>query len=406
MTKTVSLFLSPSKGIIRNVFPYIIFGMTLINKSWIGDENPLILFPFFMTAFMLCYEGKWYSRLVTGMIFYSLLIPLCMMIDSVAFDEPGTNFEIVLTTTLKLIIWLLIWFWGRRIVSENGVSSLSTAFWALLGGLTLAPLFSTLSFTIWKARDFDYDAYQIIVYRIAFTILPFTVLSALALLVTMAVLSRHEEMKQRQKLAEIREAYYQNLQREQTGVRTLRHDMHNHISTAQVLLKNGDTEGVQRYLAELACSPELSGGKQYCQNDIADAVISSKTSLMDEYGIQADIEISLPADLAFPEVELCSLLGNALDNAIEAAQKAEEKRITLRARSDKGALMLRVENTLAQLPRQENGKFKTSKKDTAFHGYGFAGMQEIVKRHGGMCEAEYTQTNFCLLISIPLNNQY
>ena len=401
MTKTVSLFIQPAKGWIRYVLQYIIFGIAVLNKSWIGDENPLILFPFFIATFLLCYKGSWYSRLVTGMIFYSLLIPLFMMIDTATFTGHDNYYESIVRV-LKLISLLVIWLCGRKIVPKNGVSSLSPKLWGLLGGLTLAPLFSTLSFTIWNAKNFDYIAYQHIVQRIAYTILPFTALSALTLLVAMAVLSRHEEMEERHKLAEMREAYYQSLRREHIGVRTLRHDMHNHIAAAQVLLKNGENEGAQQYLEELSCSPKLMGGKRYCQNDIANAVISSKVSLMEENEIQADIKVSLPDKLTLSDVELCALLGNALDNAIEAAKKAEKKCITLRARADKGLLMLRLENTLAQIPKHEDGNFITLKNDTVHHGYGFAGMQEIAQRHGGMCEAEYTQTDFCLIVSIPI----
>ncbi len=401
MSKTVSLFLQPTKGWIRNILQYLIFGIAILNKSWIGDENPLIMFPFFIAAFLLCYEGAWYSRLVTGMIFYSLLIPLCMMIDTAAFPKLSNCYE-SMVRIVKLFSLLLIWLLGRKIVPKNGVSSLSPKLWGLLGGLTLAPLFSTLSFTIWNAKNFDYDVYQLIVQRIAYTILPFTALSALTLLVAMVVLSRHEDMEQRQKLAEMREAYYQSLRREHIGVRTLRHDLHNHIAAAQVLLKNGKIEGAQQYLEKLSCSPKLMDGKRYCQNDIANAVISSKVSLMEENEIQADIKVSLPDKLTLSDVELCALLGNALDNAIEAAKKAEKKCITLRARADKGMLMLRLENTLEQIPKLENGNFITSKRDAASHGYGFAGMQEIAQRYGGVCEAEYTQTNFCLIISIPI----
>ena len=65
---------------------------------------------------------------------------------------------------------------------------------------------------------------------IAYTILPFASLSALALLAALAVLSRHEELEEENRLAGLREVYYQGLRQEQAQVRALRHDMRNHLS--------------------------------------------------------------------------------------------------------------------------------------------------------------------------------
>lgn len=400
----VSRFLpSATRRILRGI-PYILFTLTLANKSWIGDENPLILFPFFIAGFMLCYGGAWYSRLVTGAVFFSLLEPLCMMVDTVNFKHISGLADEITILLCKLAVCILLWGMSCRIVPRRVTLSLSKKLWGLIGGLALAPLFTTLSFSIWKARDFGYEAYQTIAQRIAYTALPFTMLSAFALLVAIAVLSRHGELEQREKLAEIQAVYYQGLQREQMGVRTLRHDMNNHIAAAQVLLEQGDTVGARRYLDKLSQSSALTDGKRYCEHDIANAVISGKAALMNQDGIQADIEVSLPHDLAFPALELCALLGNALDNAMEAAINADQKQVVLRARADRGMFMMRVENTLAQVPRRKNNGFVTNKIDTLAHGLGFAGMQDIARRHGGMCEAENTQTEFTLLVSIPLEH--
>lgn len=402
--KMAALFLTPQKGIIRKALVFILYMVVITTKSWIGDENPFILFPFFIAGFLLCYEGKWYSKLIIGLIFYSIFEPMFMMVDTL-LDKPfyGQYYDL-LQTLVKTGLCLLLWPLLRRVVPKNGIYQLPKKLWGLLGGLAMAPLFSTLSFTIWKSRDFDFDTYQMIVHRIAFTVLPFTVLSAIALLIALVVLSRHEQLEQRQKLAEIQQVYYQGLQREQAGVRTLRHDLHNHIAAAQGFLEKGDSDSAKRYLEGLSSSPALTGGRRYCENEIANAVISSKSVLIEQSGINADFEMSLPSCLEFPDVDLCALLGNALDNAVEATSEAEDKKILLRARADKGTLMLRLENTFGQLPQKEGDVFITTKKDSVMHGLGIAGMREIARRNGGMCEVDYTETEFRLLVSIPLGN--
>ena len=101
---------------------------------------------------------------------------------------------------------------------------------------------------------------------IAYTILPFASLSALALLAALAVLSRHEELEEENRLAGLREVYYQGLRQEQAQVRALRHDMRNHLSALLGLLEQGSWEEAERYLRQL-------GGSQPSPDTGASAVM-------------------------------------------------------------------------------------------------------------------------------------
>ena len=77
----------------------------------------------------------------------------------------------------------------------------------------------------------------------------------LALLAALAVLSRHEELEEENRLAGLREVYYQGLRQEQAQVRALRHDMRNHLSALLGLLERGSWEEAERYLRQLGGSP-------------------------------------------------------------------------------------------------------------------------------------------------------
>lgn len=400
MVKTVSIFLAPANNIIKNAIPYFLYMVVVVNKSWIGDENPLILFPFFVAVFLLCYQGFWYARLVISLVFFSLVEPLCMMLDSL---ESRGSFIIenqLAVLLAKLFAFMLIWLLARRIAPKN--SLFSAKLWALLGCLASAPLFSTLSFTFWNAKNFNYAAYQSIATRIAYTILPFTCLSALALLVALALLAKHEALERAQKLAEVQEAYYKGLEREQRELRRLRHDMHNHIIAAKTLLEQGG-ESAKSYLQELESLPEFASAKRYCENDIANALISSKADIMKEKMIDFDAKIALPSQIALPNIDLCSLLGNALDNAIEAAEMTDEKDIILRVKAAKNNFMMQVKNSYKNEPlKTKSGTFISGKKDKKSHGYGMEGMREISQKHGGMCEAEFASGKFSLVVNVPL----
>lgn len=401
MMKTVRRFL-PVRGRFGIGVLWLVFAVTAIIPSWIGDANSLYLLPFFMAAFLLFLVGRWYARLITGAVFYTLLVPLNMIVDTMTLFGHHPMWETVAHNAIKLAVWVLIWLAVRRFTAPGGVLELPPRLWALLGGLALAPLFATLTFTVWNRLT---DQQTEVLRLVGFPMLPFVTLSALAILVAMAVLSRHEALEKEQMLAQIRGVYYAGLQREQTEVRTLRHDMHNHLAAAQSLLEAGSDEAALRYLRELSSSAAMRGTGSLCENEIASAVLASKAAQMRRAGLEGDFELSLPKELPVSDVDLCSLLGNALDNAMEAAQKTEDKRISVRARADKGMLMLRVENALAAPPVRGKNGFDTTKKDKKNHGFGLAGMRSIAGRYGGSLDTRAENGRFELVVYLPLAAQ-
>ena len=137
----------------------------------------------------------------------------------------------------------------------------------------------------------------------------------------------------------------------QIRVRRLRHDLRNHLTAVRGLLEQGDEQGAIRYLDQMTNSPALRGTRRLCENEAANAVLTAKAEAMEREGVAADFAVSLPRDLPVADMDLCALLGNALDNALdnalEGTRDAGERRITVRCKADKGLFMLRVENTLA-----------------------------------------------------------
>ena len=150
MGSTVERVLGPCRSWPRRGALYLLLGFTLGLPAWVGDHNPILLFLPFLTVFLLCGGGRPQARLVAGGIFYTLLVPIGMMADTVlkqAINSVSHNGERVGSNLVKLVCWAVlvpvIWKLVRRPVR------LSSRLWKLLGGLTLAPLMATLSFSLW-----------------------------------------------------------------------------------------------------------------------------------------------------------------------------------------------------------------------------------------------------------------
>ena len=177
-------------------------------------------------------------------------------------------------------------------------------------------------------------------------------------------------------------------------MRTLRHDLRNHLTVIRGLLESGETQNAIGYLDQIAGSPALRGTRRLCENEAANAVLTAKAEAMEREGVAADFAVSLPRDLPVADMDLCALLGNALDNAIEGSRGAGERRITIRCKADKGLFMLRVENTLGGAVQPD---LATTKTDKSAHGFGIPGMREIAERYGGTLDAGVRDNGFELV---------
>ena len=131
-------------------------------------------------------------------------------------------------------------------------------------------------------------------------------------------------------------------------------------------------------------------------------MLAAKSEAMRQAGLTPDFAVSLPEALPLSDTDLAALLGNALDNAMEAAVRTEDKTVTVRCRVQKGLFMLRVDNALAGPLAAD---LPTTKADKTAHGLGLPGMREIAGRCGGTLEAGARNGRFQLLVCIPVENR-
>ncbi len=225
--------------------------------------------------------------------------------------------------------------------------------WKLALGLAALPVCSLAAVVLLATRCRNQPEAYAVSMAMGLAVLPVVLLTSVVLLASFTLLAEHEALEQAGRLAALREAYYQGLQGQEGQVRRLCHDLRNHLTALQGLLARGQTKAADDYLKQLLDSAALHGRRRLCENETADIVLSAKAQAMEQAGVNARFGVSLPNELPLAPTDLCALLGNALDNALEAARRTPEGWVSVRARADKGLLMLRVENTAPGLPVRE-----------------------------------------------------
>jgi len=196
--------------------------------------------------------------------------------------------------------------------------------------------------------------------------------------------------------------HYDEVENMYRQMRGWRHDYRNHMAAMKAHAQNGDTKAIIRYLEELdadLCAVEniIKTG-----NKMADAILNSKISLALSKGIKITAEVNIAVELTTSQIDLCIIIGNLLDNAVEACmQLPEEKRVIRVYMEMKNTqLYLSVTNAAAEgKKRKLSGRFATSKGEG--HGFGLARIDHIVARHCGYISRNSEDGAFTTEILLP-----
>ena len=319
-----SRFVRIRTGWLWSAAMFAVLGIVSITVIWIGDPNLLYVLPVVLLAGVLCTRGSLAGRLAVAAIFFTLIMSVNATLDTyLELLTPRGMLSRALRPAVYGGLYLLV---RRRLPEEP----------------------PELSFRLWRLI-------------LVLAAMPLCALSAVVLLTAILLLADHERLERAEQLAGLREVYYQGLREQEGQVRTLRHDLRNHLTVLRGLLERGETARALGYLEQLA--------------------------------------VSLPAELPVEDVDLCALLGNALDNAMEGGRRAGLRGVTVRCRVDKGLLMLRVANPVGAEVRPD---LTTTKADRSRHGFGIPGMREIAERYGGTLEAGVKDGRFELVVCLPV----
>lgn len=194
----------------------------------------------------------------------------------------------------------------------------------------------------------------------------------------------------------------QNMYRQ---VRGWRHDFAGHVQNMNVLLEKGDYEELKRYLDKMDASLGEVDSVLKTGNVMVDAALNSKLTLAASKHIAITAKAAVPSVLSVSEVELCALIGNLLNNAIEGCltlEKEEERFLRVYIDTMKGQLYLSVANSYSGMRKRENGKYRTTKSDADAHGFGLLRIDSIAEKYGGYVNRQHEEGVFVTEVMLPL----
>ena len=192
--------------------------------------------------------------------------------------------------------------------------------------------------------------------------------------------------------AEERELHYLELRR-------MRHDMKNHLSGLLGMINAGQTKEAGDYIQKMLDDSigTATGEVSHTGNIVVDSLVNYKYGLALKDGIQFEARVFIPSVLPFQGGHLAIILGNLLENALEACRKLPQERryIILEATYTKEMLQICIKNSSPEESKKDSsGRYLTTKEDTGWHGIGLASVEQALADYDGELFTQHEDGEF------------
>lgn len=293
---------------------------------------------------------------------------------------------------LTAVSWYPASHAARQLLEDDAFASTWYVFWIL------PILFIGLNLFIMPRNPgiLEQGRLRLLYVLFSFLFLTLLLLSYLLFYHMASSLNRNDRLRRENQLLSMQQARYASLHNAIEQTRQARHDMRHHFHILQSLAAQEKWESLTAYLDKAQGSiPNVDLG--LCRNTAVDSVAGYFTALYREHGIPLSFQIGLPRELPVPEIDLCSVLSNLLENAMEASLRTapEKRKVRVSARLHSGnMLLLSVENNYDGEVREKNGVLLSSKRPG--EGIGLQAVQHTAEKNGGYCRFHYEEGVFCV----------
>lgn len=360
---------------------------------------------------LVVYDGK--KRLkALFCIIYSLFVALSKLLSYFAFnffidkipviDKESFFYRILSIELPNLFLLILIILIGVFTKSKN--KAVPLRYWLLLMTVPVTTL-GTLTvyqyyFDLLKPGDEIY-AY-IIISTIGLVFINLLVFALFSKLQNQLEIQRNADLLSTQMRLE--KESYERLEESYNRTRELRHDIKNHIFGLRGIAENGTKEELLEYLEKMTDAVEEATYVSMSGNNAVDAVLNEKMLYAQKYGISTQFDVTPLESTDIPSMDICTIISNALDNAIEACVKIEavkDRYIGVKLNDGPDEMIISVKNPSLEAPKRRAGMYISAKKDSINHGLGLKSIKRTVDKHKGDMLIKYENEIFTIVVSLP-----
>ena len=329
----------------------------------------------FLLGFTLYYFGMYFSTYLPTFIFSFVRPDMSLMFQSI-----GTPYRTGLLLSVKMVLLFyvvtVLHFRNQFRHQKQGISMLSHS---------ILPIFVLAFFVL--LTSILAELYRM---GLALGIKMIAIMASVHFVVVVTIYRSIHAVRKAGEEYDMEKLHYMlHVQREslekfigqEQELYRLRHELEHKLFTVQYLFEKNQREEGFRVLKQIIV--ELCGDAKNisASQNIVETVITNIEKKYETEAIHIEKQILFPDETIMELVDLCILLGDLLDNAMEAAAESEEKQVRISVKEEFNCLYLQISNTFSE--KNSDVKNFVSKKEAGRHGFGMRNIREIVKRYGG-----------------------
>lgn len=298
----------------------------------------------------------------------------------------------IITLVVRLLSFFALYRIYRKFTNQFSVKDFFI--------ITIVFIIGMLSYLYGSVGHLNIHKVEDFIYYIITSLLP-TLFILFFVYVQNTIHIREQEQKDKMQIAQLEQqfAYYQEKLKDEEKVRSVYHDMKNHLLVLQRQISSPETaEMVEKLQSQVAMYEDY----EHTGNDILDIILKEKSEKAREKHIALSVTADL-SDVDFIEpLDISTIFGNGLDNAIEASEKLpeEQRGILVKAGKIQNFFSILIENNCLQ--SSNNTKKRTTKSDDFLHGFGISNMRKAAEKYGGQLLTKCENEKFILKILIPI----
>lgn len=372
-------------------FLYAAISINMIVTLWVDYYEPYVwvnLVTSVLSIFMLacCYDAQMWKKIgVTVGInillaLSEVMIALLIGIQNLSVFEKASNGESIALFFSRIIFWIIVAI-IQKFTTKDKINKLSGKV-VVLEIIVFSTIICELVFLCMRRQE------SIVIETAVLFASEVTVYLMIYLQDCLVDLFSSKEQAS---LIEKEKEYYQKeaiiIQEKQELVRQFRHDWKNRLQILNEIAEHENIVELKKYLSELEIRTKEQETFSNTGNLIIDSIINSKLQDAKEMGIEVKAGVILPETLEVNTDDMVVILGNLLDNAIEACEKVNFfKYIKLFMRYEEGCIIISIKNSFDQIINKAGGEFITRKKDKNLHGLGIKSVKNTVEKYNGIIE--------------------
>ena len=180
---------------------------------------------------------------------------------------------------------------------------------------------------------------------------------------------------------------------------SIKHDMKNHLLALQSLAQNHCYDELLECLNDIIANCEDQTAFSHSGNVVIDSILNFKLQEASKLNAEIILDINLPKDLQVPAFDMATILGNLLDNAIDALKAIEDRRmISVKIKHSRGQFIVKISNTFNGIVIERANYLLTKKKDDINHGLGIKNIKKILEKYDGSMDIEYNAMIFTSIL--------